>query len=180
MCAGDLCAAHGARMLPLLDTGGMTQPGKSLLAQLLLKAGSNDKKFVIEEAQHALDTIALSMDAPAILGRLLPYAAHKNPKVCKSHSRLHMQHDSAVWSCMLSGNSCKDVLPVFMSIIVVTIKVLRVLFDISVGPGSICKVRCGQGMAMLYPELMQHRRCVQCLPGTSHNRKVLGSNLPPT
>ena len=91
MCAGDLTAAHGARMLPLLDTGGMTQPGKSLLAQLLLKAGSNDKKFVIEEAQHALDTIASSMDAPAILGRLLPYAAHKNPKVCKSNSILHTQ-----------------------------------------------------------------------------------------
>ena len=96
MCAGDLTAAHGARMLPLLDTGGMTQPGKSLLAQLLLKAGSNDKKFVIEEAQHALDTIASSMDAPAILARLLPYAAHKNPKVCKSNSILQAQHDSAV------------------------------------------------------------------------------------
>ncbi|CAL5223056.1 g5513 [Coccomyxa viridis] len=81
MCVGDLFAAHGSRLLPLLDAGGVTQPAKSLLAQLLLKAGSNDKKFVIDEVQRALGVMATSMDAPAILGRLLPYAAHKNPKV---------------------------------------------------------------------------------------------------
>jgi hypothetical protein len=82
MCAGDLFAAHGSRVLPLLDTGGSTQPAKSMLAQLLLKAGSNDKKFVIDEVQRALAVMAANMDPLAIMGRLLPYAAHKNPKVC--------------------------------------------------------------------------------------------------
>ena len=82
MCAGDLFAAHGSRVLPLLDTGGSTQPAKSMLAQLLLKSGSNDKKFVIDEVQRALAVMAANMDPPAIMGRLLPYAAHKNPKVC--------------------------------------------------------------------------------------------------
>lgn len=91
MCVGDLFAAHGSRLLPLLDTGGATQPAKSLLAQLLLKAGSNDKKFVIDEVQRALGVMATSMDAPAVLGRLLPYAAHKNPKVCSTHLNLVIQ-----------------------------------------------------------------------------------------
>ena len=82
MCVGDLFGEHGSRLLPLVDTGGATQPAKSMLAQLLLKAGSNDKKFVLDEVQRALGVMASSMDPPALLGRLLPYAAHKNPKVC--------------------------------------------------------------------------------------------------
>lgn len=91
MCVGDLLAAHGSRILPLLDTGGATQPAKSMLAQLLLKAGSNDKKFVIDEVQRALGIMATNMDPPAIMGRLLPYAAHKNPKVRK-HSVIASLH----------------------------------------------------------------------------------------
>lgn len=94
MCVGDLFAAHGSRLLPLVDIGGATQPAKSMLAQLLLKAGSNDKKFVLDEVQRALGVMATSMDPSALLGRLLPYAAHKNPKVCR-HSVLTAYGDHA-------------------------------------------------------------------------------------
>jgi hypothetical protein len=45
------------------------------------QAGSNDKRFVIEEVTRALQTMADCMDPTKLLQRLLPYAAHKNPKV---------------------------------------------------------------------------------------------------
>ena len=116
--------------MPLLDTGGITQPGKSLLAQLLLKAGSSDKKFVIEEAQRALETIASSMDAPAILGRLLPYAAHKNPKVCacclKSALAAYERHVrlfSSMERLVVEGEPCS-----YISYILDTLSLLKVLF----------------------------------------------------
>ncbi|CAL8462750.1 g2283 [Coccomyxa elongata] len=81
MAVSDLCRCFGSELLPLMDVGGAAQPLKSLLSQLLLKAGSNDKRFVIEEVTRALQTMADYMDPPRLLQRLLPYAAHKNPKV---------------------------------------------------------------------------------------------------
>lgn len=45
------------------------------------QAGSNDKRFVIEEVTRALQTMADCMDPLKLMQRLLPYAAHKNPKV---------------------------------------------------------------------------------------------------
>ncbi|KAK9907772.1 hypothetical protein WJX75_009714 [Coccomyxa subellipsoidea] len=81
MAVSDLCQTFGTELLPLLDVGGAAQPLKSLLSQLLLKAGSNDKRFVIEEVTRALQTMADCMDPTKLLQRLLPYAAHKNPKV---------------------------------------------------------------------------------------------------
>ena len=68
-------------MIPLLDNGSMTRPANSLLLQLLLKASSNDKRFVIEEVQQTLAVMAKSIDPAACIDRLHPYAAHRNPKV---------------------------------------------------------------------------------------------------
>ena len=119
MCAGDLFAAHGSRVLPLLDTGGSTQPAKSTLAQLLLKAGSNDKKFVIDEVQRALAVMAANMDPPAIMGRLLPYAAHKNPKVCARSNNMS--------ACVLSQTFMATLLSSAASIFVSTALMVGVL-----------------------------------------------------
>ena len=68
-------------MIPLLDNGTMTRPANSLLLQLLLKASSNDKRFVLDEVQQTLTVMAKHVDPAACLDRLLVYAAHRNPKV---------------------------------------------------------------------------------------------------
>ena len=54
MAVADLYLSYGDALLPHTDVGGQAKPLTSLLAQVLLKASSNDKKFVIEEAQRAL------------------------------------------------------------------------------------------------------------------------------
>jgi hypothetical protein len=54
MAVADLYTAYGDALLPYTDVGGALRPATSLLAQLLLKVASNDKKFVVEEAQRAL------------------------------------------------------------------------------------------------------------------------------
>ncbi|KAL4859361.1 DNA-directed RNA polymerase I subunit 2 [Chlorella vulgaris] len=78
----DLYNTYGTALLPLTDVGGQLKPASSLLAQLLLKCSSNDKKFVIEEAQRALQVMVASLTASEMLRMLLPYAdTHKNPKV---------------------------------------------------------------------------------------------------
>jgi hypothetical protein len=81
MAVSDLCRAYGSELLPLLDAGGAAQPARSVLAALLAKGGSNDKRFVIEEVARALGAMAEAIEPPRLLERLLPYAAHKNPKV---------------------------------------------------------------------------------------------------
>jgi endoribonuclease Dicer len=68
-------------MLPLTDLGGAATPLNSALAQLLLKAASNDKKFVIEEAQRALVTMSETLLPLGFFSMLVPYTEHKNPKV---------------------------------------------------------------------------------------------------
>jgi hypothetical protein len=85
MAVGDLCRVFGTDLLPLLDAGGAAQPQRSLLAQLLQKAASNDKRFVIDEVSRALATMAEVVAPRQMLDRLLPYAAHKNPKVRPLH-----------------------------------------------------------------------------------------------
>jgi CLASP N terminal len=74
-----LCCAEA--MLPLTDLGGAATPMNSALAQLLLKAASNDKKFVIEEAQRALVTMSETLPPLGFFSLLAPYTEHKNPKV---------------------------------------------------------------------------------------------------
>lgn len=81
MTARDLFLSSAPAMLPLCDVGGASQPMNSLLAQLLLKAASNDKKFVIEEAQRALSTMADALPPTDFSALLRPYTEHKNPKV---------------------------------------------------------------------------------------------------
>ena len=81
MCVADFFAVFGDKMVPFMDLGSLTRPANSLLLQLLLKASSNDKRFVIEEVQLSLTTMAKAIDPAASLDRLLPYAAHRNPKV---------------------------------------------------------------------------------------------------
>lgn len=77
----DLYLTCAEEMLPLTDIGGPAQPLTSALAQLLLKAASNDKKFVIEEAQRTIITMAENLPPVGFLTLLIPYTEHKNPKV---------------------------------------------------------------------------------------------------
>ena len=82
MAAAELYLSYGDALLPHTDVGGQAKPLTSLLAQLLLKCGSGDKKFVVDEAQRALGVLGDSLAPAALLPLLLPYAeAHKNPKV---------------------------------------------------------------------------------------------------
>ena len=99
MAVSDLCCAYGDELLPLLDIGGAAQPARSVLGALLAKGGSNDKRFVIEEVSRALATMADRIAAPSLLARLLPYAAHKNPKVGAS--------DAALGCCQCAA-ACSD------------------------------------------------------------------------
>ena len=63
-----------------MDFGGASRPANSLLAALLLKAASNDKRFVIEAAGAALGALCARMEPVLLVVRLLPYSIHKNPK----------------------------------------------------------------------------------------------------
>ena len=80
LCSADFFRSLRDGILPYLDVGGPQQPQSSLLLQLLLKASSNDKRFVVEEAQGALQVLTESLDPMQLLNRLMPYTAHRNPK----------------------------------------------------------------------------------------------------
>jgi hypothetical protein len=75
MAADDLLAAHGGALLPA------AAGAEGLLAQLLLKAASNDKRFVVDEARRALGTAACALPAAPLLAALAPQLEHKNPRV---------------------------------------------------------------------------------------------------
>lgn len=68
-------------MVQHTDSGGMNKPGSSLLSQILLKSVSNDKKFVVEEAENCLKQMAVSLDPVLFLNLIIPYASNKNPKI---------------------------------------------------------------------------------------------------
>lgn len=57
LCARDLAAILGAAPSHL-DGGGLEDPSTSLLHQILLKATSTDKKFVVKEAEATLGALA--------------------------------------------------------------------------------------------------------------------------
>ena len=57
MCISDMVITFGDEVMPLLDEGGAEKPAGSVLNQLLLKATSNDKRFVVDEATRALEII---------------------------------------------------------------------------------------------------------------------------
>ena len=81
LCLTDLSQDFGDELLPFMDAGGMGSPTSSLLAQLLLKASSKDKRFVIEEAERCLRELCAHMSACVLHPMLLPYVQHRNPKV---------------------------------------------------------------------------------------------------
>ena len=78
LCVSDLIEDFGDTLLPLLDAGGAAT---SLLSQLLIKAVSKDKKFVIEEAERCLNTVCVTLDPTALYPMLIPYLKHKNQKI---------------------------------------------------------------------------------------------------
>lgn len=81
MCSAETFCIFGGAMADLTDGSGMAAPQTSLLQQLLLKAASNDKRFVVEEAQAATAAFARHMPSQRALEMLLPYTGHKSPKV---------------------------------------------------------------------------------------------------
>jgi hypothetical protein len=79
--AADLVQGLSNDIIPYLDLGGAARPADSLLGQLLLKGGSNDKRFVIDEVDRALSKMTQSLNAKGLIDMLVPYSAHKGPKV---------------------------------------------------------------------------------------------------
>ena len=80
MAAADLFRAFGDEALPFVDFGGASRPANSLLAALLAKSASNDKRFVIEAVAAAMAALWDSVSPVLLVVRLLPYSIHKNPK----------------------------------------------------------------------------------------------------
>ncbi|KAJ6722086.1 ARM REPEAT SUPERFAMILY PROTEIN [Salix viminalis] len=74
MASSDIFNAFGDQLLDSTDAF------DNLLLQLLLKA-SQDKKFVCEEADRALNVIVKSMTPLPLLNKLKPYVSHANPRV---------------------------------------------------------------------------------------------------
>lgn len=81
MCCRDLFESFGDEVLPWIDVGGPTKPANSMVSQLLLKAGSNDKQFVVEEVQQSLTAMAKSLSQISIIEKLVPYTQHRSPKI---------------------------------------------------------------------------------------------------
>lgn len=81
MCCGDMFEAMGDDIFPLVDLGGPSQPAKSLLLQLLFKAGSNDKQFVVDAVHSALMSLATRGTSSIIAEKLEAYTKHRSPKV---------------------------------------------------------------------------------------------------
>lgn len=52
-----------------------------VLNQLMIKAASMDKRFVVEEAVRALDAMATALTGADVMSAILPYLSHKNPKI---------------------------------------------------------------------------------------------------
>ena len=77
----DLYAYMPRDMVKYTDVGGMERPAQSLLAQLLLKSVSNDKKFVVEEAGKCVQSMSKYVESYELCTLVLPYFKHKNPKV---------------------------------------------------------------------------------------------------
>eukprot|EP00249_Psilotum_nudum_P036879 c8941_g1_i1 orf=623-1678(-) len=71
MASTDLFRAYQDGMLAILDP---------LLLQLLLKA-SQDKRFVCEEAERALETMTTCLSPAPLMQKLQPYVIHRNPRV---------------------------------------------------------------------------------------------------
>jgi hypothetical protein len=80
LCLCDLLESFGDQLLPVLAGPPGGPPAAAPIQLLLLKAGQ-DKRFVADEAQRALRTLAEKCSPAATQALLLPLAAHKSPKV---------------------------------------------------------------------------------------------------
>lgn len=86
MASADLLKAYQDAMLSMLEP---------LLLQLLLKA-SQDKRFVCEEAERALEEMTVWLSPGHLMVQMQPYVTHRNPRVrakaatclCRAVSRL--------------------------------------------------------------------------------------------
>ncbi|KAJ6746255.1 CLASP [Salix koriyanagi] len=70
----------------------------NLLLQLLLKA-SQDKRFVCEEADRALNAMVKSMTPLPFLNKLRPYVSHSNPRV-------RAKAAITISNCLQDGRTC--------------------------------------------------------------------------
>ncbi|KAK4755663.1 hypothetical protein SAY87_009420 [Trapa incisa] len=77
MASSDILKAYGDKLL--LD-GTQTDAFSQMLLQLLLKA-SQDKKFVCEEAQRALNSMIATLTPLPLLHKLRAYVTHSNLRV---------------------------------------------------------------------------------------------------
>ncbi len=78
MATADCITTFQDAILPFLLT---PKADTGLLMQLLLKASSNDKRFVVEEARATLDKLAIATALGALLRTLEPLVEHRSPKV---------------------------------------------------------------------------------------------------
>jgi hypothetical protein len=76
MTCSDIFTAYGEKLLE----GPHLKSMDDLLLQLLMKA-SQDKKFVCEEAEKALNTMVNSVARLPLLRKLQSYVRHSNPRV---------------------------------------------------------------------------------------------------
>lgn len=81
MCCCNLFECMGDSVLAFIDVGGPAKPTNSLVSQLLLKASSNDKQFVVEETHRTLMAMAQCLSSISVIDLLVPYTKHKSPKV---------------------------------------------------------------------------------------------------
>jgi heparan-alpha-glucosaminide N-acetyltransferase len=81
LCLCDLLDAYADQLLPVLAGPQGGAPALAPIQQVLLKA-SQDKRFVADEAQRALRTLAEKCTPADAQALLVPLAAHKSPKVC--------------------------------------------------------------------------------------------------
>lgn len=76
MTASDIFSAFADNLLESNTSDAFDQ----LLLQLLLKA-SQDKRFVCEEADRALNKMVESLTPPPLLNKLRGYVSHTNPRI---------------------------------------------------------------------------------------------------
>ncbi|KAJ6725467.1 CLASP [Salix purpurea] len=87
----------------------------NLLLQLLLKA-SQDKRFVCEEADRALNAMVKSMTPLPFLNKLRPYVSHSNPRV-RANAAITISNclqdgpgrNERVWIGFAGSNGCRFV-----------------------------------------------------------------------
>lgn len=81
MCCADIFSNAGDIVFPYIDVGGPVKTTSSLLIQLLLKASSNDKQFVVDEVHRTLVILSTHITPGQISERFEAYIKHRSPKI---------------------------------------------------------------------------------------------------